>query len=127
MGGLFCPHCGETLPETGVHCPTCTADVGWWLITGEQAQGPLALRELRDAWQRGVFDNVEWIRLGAGGAGQFPESVAQVLRGADYPRWSLIEDWTDFRNLFRLFLVVVLPLVALAALLVYWLNHWPAR
>ena len=49
------------------------------------------------------------------------------FRGADYPPWRLIEDWTDFRNLFRLFLVAILPVLALVAILLYWLHHWPGR
>lgn len=127
MGGLFCPLCGDKLPQTGLHCPTCSTDVGWYLIRNEQAQGPLDLRELRVAWQRGAFDALDWVCLGPEGLRHKPETIAQILRGADYPKWRLIEDWTDFRNLFRLALVALLPLLALVAMMLYWLWRWPHR
>ena len=127
MGGLFCPLCGETLPEAGLHCPTCSTDVGWWLVRGGKADGPLELGELREALARGRLEDVEWIRLGAVGLHHKPEALAEIVGGADYPRWRLIEDWTDFRNLFRLALVGLFPLLALAAMMWYWLRHWPGR
>jgi hypothetical protein len=127
MGGLFCPLCGETLPQAGLHCPTCSHDVGWWLIQGLQAEGPLELRELRDAWARGRFDAMDWICLGDGGLRHKPDSIAQILRGSDYPKWGLIEDWTDVRNLFRWAVIALLPLIALIVLMLYWLKHWPGK
>jgi hypothetical protein len=101
--------------------------VGWWLIRGEEAEGPLALGELREAWRRGTFGTADWLCLGAQGLRHRPETIAQILRGADYPKWRLIEDWTDFRNLFRLAIVALLPLLALVAMMLYWMWYWRPR
>ena len=123
MSGLSCPLCGEELKSTGLNCPTCSTDVGWWLVTGNKVRGPLELRELREAFIKGELGGVEWILLGAEGLRRGPESVAQLLRASDRRKPALVEDWVDFRNLFRWILLLTGPAVVLALMALYCISR----
>jgi hypothetical protein len=124
---LHCPLCGEGLRPTGLQCPTCSADVGWWFVTGDKATGPYELRDVRERYVRGEFDAVDWILLGEHGLRQNPQTVAQLLRGAGQPQGRLIEDWYDVRNLVRLLVILLAPLLALVLLVMaaMALRYWP--
>lgn len=123
---LQCPMCGEGLRPTGLHCPTCSAEVGWWLLYGEKAQGPYELRDLKELIAAGEFDRADWLVLGSEGLRQRPEVIAELLRGVDGPPHRLFEDWVDVRNLVRLVALLLTPLLVLFAIFMWgmWLGWW---
>jgi hypothetical protein len=101
--------------------------VGWWFVTKDKADGPYELREVRERYLAGGFEGVDWILLGKEGLRQHPQTVAELLRGAGKLQGRLIEDWYDVRNLVRLTVILLAPLLAftflgLAALAV---CAWP--
>ena len=125
MTGLNCPLCGAALEATALTCATCGAEVGWWICAGGRVTGPLNLAQVRQRYLSGDLDRAQWISLGRDGTQHHPRAVSRLLRGLRGPRARLIEDWVDIRNLFRLVLALILPLLALAFLCLYAVaNSW---